>query len=112
MSYEEYSVRSKEPVLYCDECKEGIYNHDFYYLHNGLNYCEDCFDDLLDEMEKEARREADIQDMEEWKLEIKEMDNQILLRNYGCLLKEIDNNYKVRKEFEEEIKKRFTEGRI
>ena len=40
------------------------------------------------------------------------MDNQILLRNYGCLLKEIDNNYKVRKEFEEEIKKRFSDGKL
>lgn len=45
-------------------------------------------------------------------MEIKEMDNTTLFKNYSCLLKQIDNNYKVRKEFEEEMKRRFNEGEM
>lgn len=43
-------------------------------------------------------------------MEIKEMNNDELLRHYGCHLKQIDNDYKIKKEFEEEIKARFNEG--
>lgn len=40
------------------------------------------------------------------------MSNEDLLRNYACLLKQIDNDYKVKKEFEEEMKSRFNEGKL
>lgn len=45
-------------------------------------------------------------------MEIPEMNNQELLRHYASLLKQIDNNYKVKKEFEDEIKSRFNEGKL
>ncbi len=45
-------------------------------------------------------------------MEIKEMNNEELLRHYACHLKQIDNDYKVKKEFEEEIKSRFNERKI
>lgn len=45
-------------------------------------------------------------------LEIKEMTNQDLLVNYTDLLDMIDQNYKLRKEFEEEMKTRRKEGRM
>lgn len=38
------------------------------------------------------------------------MTNDELLRYYGCHLKQIDNDYKIKKEFEEEIKARFNKG--
>ena len=41
-------------------------------------------------------------------MEIHELNNEELLRNYACLLKQIDTNYKTKKDFEEEIKSRFT----
>ena len=39
-------------------------------------------------------------------------NNEELLRNYACLLKQIDTNYKTKKDFEEEIKSRFNEGKF
>lgn len=40
-------------------------------------------------------------------MEIHDMNNEQLLKNYAVLLKQIDNNYKIKKEFEEEIKSRL-----
>ena len=40
-------------------------------------------------------------------MEIHDMNNEQLLKNYAVLLKQIDNNYKIKKEFEEEIKYRL-----
>ena len=45
-------------------------------------------------------------------MEISEMTNEDLLRNYACLLKQIDTNYKIKKEFEEEMKARFNVGEL
>ena len=45
-------------------------------------------------------------------MEIHEMNNEELLRWYACHLKQIDNDYKVKKDFEEEIKSRFQEGKL
>jgi hypothetical protein len=45
-------------------------------------------------------------------MEIHELNNEELLRNYACLLKQIDTNYKTKKDFEEEIKSRFNEGKF
>ena len=45
-------------------------------------------------------------------MSIHEMTNEQLLRNYACLLKQIDNNYKSKKEFEEEMKARFDGGKL
>lgn len=39
-------------------------------------------------------------------MEISEMNNEQLLKNYAVLLKQIDNNYSIKKQFEDEIKKR------
>lgn len=43
-------------------------------------------------------------------MELKDLDNETLFRQYGCMLKEIENKYKQKKDFEEEIKRRFNEG--
>lgn len=45
-------------------------------------------------------------------MKINEMDNETLFRNYACHLKQIDNDYKTKKEFEEEMKNRFNEGEL
>lgn len=45
-------------------------------------------------------------------MQISEMKNEELLRNYACHLKQIDNGYKIKKDFEEEIKRRFNEGEL
>ena len=45
-------------------------------------------------------------------MEIHELNNIDLLRNYACLLKQIDTNYKTKKDFEDEIKTRFNEGKL
>ena len=45
-------------------------------------------------------------------MEIKEMNNQDLQANYTDLLSMIDENYRLRKEFEEEMKTRRKEGRM
>lgn len=43
---------------------------------------------------------------------IKEMNNNELLRHYAFHLKQIDNDYKIKKEFEDEMKNRFNEGKL
>lgn len=43
-------------------------------------------------------------------MEIHDMTNEQLLRNYAFHLKQIDKDYKVKKEFEEEMKARFDGG--
>ena len=43
-------------------------------------------------------------------MEIKELTDEQLIKQYGGLLKEIDNRYKQKKEFEEELKRRFNEN--
>lgn len=45
-------------------------------------------------------------------MEIKEMNNQDLQVNYTDLLTIIDENYRLKKEFEEEMKTRRKEGRM
>lgn len=45
-------------------------------------------------------------------MEIHELNNIDLLRKYACLLKQIDTNYKTKKDFEDEIKTRFNEGKL
>lgn len=45
-------------------------------------------------------------------MEIHEMNNQDLLRNYAGLLKEMDDHYRTKKEFEEELKERFKERKL
>lgn len=45
-------------------------------------------------------------------MEIHDMSNEQLLRNYACHLKQIDNDYRIKKEFEEEIKARFNERKL
>lgn len=45
-------------------------------------------------------------------MEINEMNNEQLLRNYALHLKQIDKDYKIKKEFEEEIKARFDGGAL
>ena len=40
------------------------------------------------------------------------MSNEDLLRNYAGLLKEMDDHYKTKKEFEEELKGRFKERKL
>ena len=45
-------------------------------------------------------------------MEIPNMNNEELLRNYAFHLKQIDNDYKIKKEFEEEMKSRFNERKI
>lgn len=45
-------------------------------------------------------------------MEIKDMNNDELLKNYACHLKQLDNDYKIKKEFEEEMKQRFNERRL
>lgn len=45
-------------------------------------------------------------------MEIKDMDNNELMRQYAGLLIEIDNKYQVKKEFEKEYKDRLKDGRI
>ena len=45
-------------------------------------------------------------------MEIKDMNNSELYRHYSSLLIEIDSKYKQKKEFEEEIKKRFRNGQL
>lgn len=45
-------------------------------------------------------------------MEIKEMNNEELMRQYAGLLVEIDNKYQIKKEFEKEYKDRLREGRI
>lgn len=45
-------------------------------------------------------------------MEIHDMNNEELLRNYACHLKEMDNHYKIKKEYEEEIKARFNERKL
>lgn len=42
-------------------------------------------------------------------MEIKDLTNEQLEIRYAGLLKEIDNHYKQKKEFEEEFKRRFNE---
>lgn len=43
-------------------------------------------------------------------MELKDLNNETLFRQYGFMLKEIENKYKQKKDFEEEIKRRFNEG--
>lgn len=43
-------------------------------------------------------------------MEIHDMNNEELLRYYACHLKQIDMDYKTKKDFEEEIKARFDGG--
>lgn len=45
-------------------------------------------------------------------MKIDEMSNNELFRNYACHLKQIDSFYKIKKEFEEEIKIRFNSGEL
>lgn len=45
-------------------------------------------------------------------MEIKEMSNEELMRQYAGLLIEIDSKYQTKKEFEKEYKDRLREGRI
>lgn len=45
-------------------------------------------------------------------MKIHELSNEELLKNYACLLKQIDTNYQTKKEFEEELKSRFNEGKL
>lgn len=45
-------------------------------------------------------------------MEIHNMNNEELLRNYAFHLKQIDLDYKVKKEFEEEMKARFNGGQV
>mgnify|MGYP004706181425 CR=1 FL=1 len=45
-------------------------------------------------------------------MDIHEMNNEELLRNYAFHLKQIDNDYKLKKEFEEEMKSRFNERKL
>lgn len=45
-------------------------------------------------------------------MKISEMNNGEMFRNYACHLKQIDNDYKIKKEFEEEIKDRFNNGKL
>ena len=40
-------------------------------------------------------------------MEIKEMNNEQLLKNYAVLLQQIDNNHSIKKQFEEEFKRRL-----
>ena len=60
-------------------------------------------EDRLDKSQKEI--DNDEEEIDE--AHKKEMDNEQLLKNYGALLKEIDHDYKIKKEFEEEIKARL-----
>lgn len=45
-------------------------------------------------------------------MEVKELSQDEFNRRYVELLIEIDNNYKIKKEFEEEFKRRLREGRL
>lgn len=45
-------------------------------------------------------------------MEIKDMSNEELMRQYAGLLIEIDNKYTAKKEFEKEYKERLRDGRI
>ncbi len=45
-------------------------------------------------------------------MEIPEMKNEELLRYYAVHLKQIDKDYKIKKDFEEEIKSRFDGGNL
>ena len=45
-------------------------------------------------------------------MEILEMTNGELFRNYACLLKEIANKNLAKKQFEDEIKNRFEKGEL
>ena len=45
-------------------------------------------------------------------MEIHEISNEELLRYYACHLKQIDNDYKLKKDYEEEMKARFNENRL
>lgn len=45
-------------------------------------------------------------------MEIKDMNNEELMRQYAGLLIEIDNKYQTKKEFENEYKNRLREGKI
>jgi len=45
-------------------------------------------------------------------MEIKDLSSEQLSIHYAGLLKELDNNYKQKKEFEEEFKRRFNEKLI
>lgn len=45
-------------------------------------------------------------------MEVKELSQEEFNRRYAELLIEIDNKYKVKKEFEEDLKRRLREGRL
>lgn len=45
-------------------------------------------------------------------MEIKDMSNEELMRQYAGLLIEIDNKHATKKEFEKEYKERLRDGRI
>ena len=45
-------------------------------------------------------------------MEIHNMNNEELLKNYAFHLKQIDLDYKVKKEFEEEMKARLNGGQV
>jgi len=45
-------------------------------------------------------------------MEVKELSQDEFNRRYAELLIEIDNNYKIKKLFEEEFKRRLREGRL
>ena len=45
-------------------------------------------------------------------MKIKEMNNDELLRYYAFHLKQIENDYRTKKEFEDEMKDRFDSGEL
>ena len=45
-------------------------------------------------------------------MNIKDMNNEELVRNYSTLLIEIENKYQIKKEFEQEFKERLRRGEL
>ena len=50
--------RKGEIIGYCYYCKEAIYLHDTYIVHDGEKYHKDCFAILANEAEIGVRYEA------------------------------------------------------
>ena len=58
----EFSLREK--INTCTECGEDIRRYDYYYEYGNGIYCEDCFDDILEDLKREQRRYCDEDDEE------------------------------------------------
>ena len=58
LNTDSWEVKEPKVKMYCDECKDELYEDDYYYELDDRCLCEDCYDSIMYQRKDEARKEC------------------------------------------------------